>query len=85
MVPLNFLLGCSELSLDNYELARMAEVADLRKEFHALFDRLIEQWARTMLAKWFRESDRDSINQALTPRGRSAHLGEASNQRKRAP
>jgi hypothetical protein len=22
--PLNFLLGCSELSLDNYELARMA-------------------------------------------------------------
>jgi hypothetical protein len=65
MVPLNFLLGCSQVSLDNYELARLAETADLRKEFHVLFDRLIEQSALALLAKWFRESDRDSINQAL--------------------
>jgi hypothetical protein len=65
MVPLNFLLGCSQQSLDNYELARLAECADLRKEFHLLFDRLIEQSALTMLARWFRESDRDAINQGL--------------------
>jgi hypothetical protein len=65
MVPLNFLLGCSQVSLDNYELARLGELADLRKEFHILFDRLIEQSALALLAKWFRESDRDSINQAL--------------------
>jgi hypothetical protein len=65
MVPLNFLLGCSQVCLDNYELARLAETADLRKEFHLLFDRLIEQSALSLLAKWFRESDRESINQAL--------------------
>jgi hypothetical protein len=65
MVPLNFLLGCAQQSLDDYELARLAECSDLRKEFHALFDRLIEQSALTMLARWFRESDRDAINQAL--------------------
>jgi hypothetical protein len=65
MVPLNFLLGCSQQSLDNYELARLAECADLRKEFHLLFDRLIEQSALTMLARWFRQSDRDAINQSL--------------------
>lgn len=65
MVPLNFLLGCSQQSLDNYELARLAECSDLRKEFHLLFDRLIEQSALTMLARWFRESDRDAINQSL--------------------
>src|ERR1700682_1730557 len=64
-IPLNFLLGCSELSLDNYELARLAETADLRKEFHILFDRLIEQSALAMLAKWFRQSDRDAILQTL--------------------
>jgi hypothetical protein len=64
-VPLNFLLGCSQASLDQYELARLAECADLRKEFHLLFDRLIEQTALTMLARWFRESDRDSINKGL--------------------
>jgi hypothetical protein len=64
-IPLNFLLGCSQQSLDQYELARLAESADLRKQFHVIFDRLIEQSALAMLAQWFRESDRDSINQAL--------------------
>ncbi|HXJ04088.1 MAG TPA: hypothetical protein VNH65_03265 [Candidatus Acidoferrum sp.] len=65
MVPLNFLLGCSQQSLDTYELARLAESADLRKQFHAIFDRLIEQSALAILAHWFKESDRNSINQAL--------------------
>lgn len=65
MVPLNFLLGCSQVSLDSYELARLAETAYLRTEFHALFDRLIQESALATLAKWFRESDRTAINQAL--------------------
>jgi hypothetical protein len=65
MVPLNFLLGCSQQSLDQYELARLAELSDTRKEFHLLFDRLVEQSALAMLARWFRESDRSSINAAL--------------------
>src|SRR5262245_51605878 len=33
-VPINFLLGCSEIALANFELARQAEAADLRKEMH---------------------------------------------------
>jgi hypothetical protein len=50
MVPLNFLLGCSQQSLDNPEMAQLAKTADLRKESHALFDRLIERSALAMLA-----------------------------------
>jgi hypothetical protein len=65
MIPLNFLLGCSQVSLDNYELARLAEAADLRKEALATLDRLIQQTALSILARWFRESDRAAINAAL--------------------
>lgn len=64
-IPLNFLLGCSQQSLDEYELARLGESADLRKEMHATLDRLIEQTALSILARWFRESDRSAINAAL--------------------
>jgi hypothetical protein len=39
----------------------MAETADLRKESHILFDRLIEQQALVMLARWFRERA-DKVN-----------------------
>jgi len=33
-VPLNFLLAYSQLDLDNFQMARLAEVADLRKQMH---------------------------------------------------
>ena len=38
-VPLHFLVGCSDHSLGEFELARLAEVADLRRELHATHGR----------------------------------------------
>jgi hypothetical protein len=64
-LPLNFLLGCSEKSLGGFELARLSEVADLRKELHAILDRLIDQMSQAALAAWFRQSDRDAIRYAI--------------------
>ena len=64
-LPLNFLLGCSENSLGNFELARLAEVADLRSELHALLDRLLDQMSQAAITAWFRQSDRKAINYAL--------------------
>ena len=64
-VPINFLLGCSEISLANFQLARQAEAADLRTQMHAIFDRLLEQSALAMLATWFRSTDRDALNHAI--------------------
>jgi hypothetical protein len=64
-LPLNFLLGCSEGSLASFELARLAEVADLRKEFQAVLDRLLDQMSQAAIAGWFRQSDRNAIKYAI--------------------
>src|SRR6266481_4017515 len=41
-LPLNFILGCSKQDLQDFELARLAEVSDLRKELHQIMDRVID-------------------------------------------
>jgi hypothetical protein len=64
-LPLNFLLGCSEKTLGSFELARMAEVANLRSELHNILDRLIEQMSQAALATWFRKTDRETLKHAL--------------------
>ena len=65
LIPLSFLLGCSNDAVGTYELARLAAVSDLRKQLYTILDMMIEQTALAMLANWFRESDRDAIKQAL--------------------
>ena len=64
-LPLNFLLGCSEKSLADFELARLAEVADLRKEIVSMLDRLIDQMSQAALTAWFRKTDRETLKHAL--------------------
>jgi hypothetical protein len=64
-IPLNFLLGCSEKNLGSFELARLAEVANLRKDLHRILDQLIEQMAQAALTTWFRTTDRETLKQAL--------------------
>jgi hypothetical protein len=64
-LPLNFLLGCSDRSLGNFELAKLTEVAELRKELHSILDRLIDQMAQAALSAWFRTTDRDALQDAL--------------------
>jgi len=64
-LPLNFLLGCSEKSLGSFELARLAEVANLRSELHSILDRLIDQMSQAALTAWFRKTDRETLKQAL--------------------
>jgi hypothetical protein len=64
-LPLNFLLGCSEKSLADFELARLADVADLRSELHSILDRLIDQMSQAALTAWFRKTDRETLKHAL--------------------
>jgi hypothetical protein len=64
-VPLNFLLGCPQDDVASFQLARLAAVADLRKQLYNVLDLMIEQTAVAMLAEWFRDSDRDAIKRAL--------------------
>ena len=62
---LNFLLGASDADLDNFELARLAEIADLRCELTAIVDRMVEQLSQAALARWFKEQDRQSLKHAI--------------------
>ncbi len=64
-VPLNFLLGCSQQALGDFELARLAEVSKLRAEMHSVFDRLIDQMSQSALAGWFRQTDTVTLRHAL--------------------
>jgi hypothetical protein len=64
-LPLNFLLGCGQHDLDNFELARLAEVANQRKELHAVLDRVIDAMTQAALAAWFKAQDRQALKHAI--------------------
>lgn len=49
-VPLNFLLTCSEATLDSFRLAKMSVIANLRSELHDVLDKLIEEGIEAGLA-----------------------------------
>ena len=64
-VPINFLLGCTDIDLDNYELARLTDVANDRKQLHAVIDHMIESNALAWLAAWFRSMDRNALRHTI--------------------
>lgn len=64
-VPINFLLGCSNLELGNYELQRLANVGDLRAHMHVLLDQTIDEQALAYIAAWFRSMDRSALKHAI--------------------
>src|SRR5205814_4347606 len=62
---LNFLLGASDNDLSTFELARLAEVANLRADLHAILDKLIDEMAQAAVAGWFRQTTREKVKRAL--------------------
>jgi hypothetical protein len=64
-VPLNFLLAHSDSALADYELKKLADVANIRDELLVLLDRYVEEMAQAGLVRWFRGQDREAIKHAL--------------------
>jgi hypothetical protein len=62
---LNFLLGASDKDLDSFQLARLAEVANLRSDLHAILDKLIDEMAQAAVAGWFRQTNREALKRAV--------------------
>jgi len=62
--PVNFLLTCSEKVLGDFELKKLADVAQTRNELHEVLDRLLEEMAQASLVRWFRSQDREEIKRA---------------------
>lgn len=54
VLPTNFLLTCSSAVLDDMELARLADIANLRAELLETIDRMIESSTQVALIQWFR-------------------------------
>jgi hypothetical protein len=65
ILPINFLLTCSDSTLASYELARLAAIADLRAELHVLLDRMIDTSAQASVVRWFRTTDRQTLKDAI--------------------
>jgi hypothetical protein len=64
-VPINFLLGCTESELANYQLARLADVANLRSQLHVVLDQVIDHQGLAWLAAWFQSMDRPALKHAV--------------------
>jgi len=62
---LSFLLGCSQASLGNYELAKLSSVQNLRRNLYEILDQVISEMTQAALAAWFRDTDRQSLIHAL--------------------
>jgi hypothetical protein len=73
---LNFLLGASDTDLSSFELARLSEVANLRKDLHAILDKLIDEMSMAAVAGWFRKTTREKLKRAIetSPEERTAEI-----------
>ena len=65
ILPVNFLLTCSDDTLAAHELALLAAIADLRADVHVLLDRLIDSSGQVATVRWFRKSDRQALKHAI--------------------
>jgi hypothetical protein len=59
------LLTCSAATLDSFELAKLAAIANLRSELHDILDKLIDEGTQAGFARWFKTHEREEIKHAL--------------------
>jgi hypothetical protein len=69
----NFLLTCSSAILDDMELGRLADIANLRSELLEILDRMNESSAQVALIQWFREK-RETLGRGLETEEESESL-----------
>lgn len=63
--PIKYLLECSDNEIGNFELVKLSEVANLRREMLERFDRLVDVSAQAVLAAWLRTIDREDLKRQL--------------------
>ena len=58
-LPVTFLVDCSHESLAQYELARLSEVANLRKQIRVMTEQMVNALAAANAARWLLENRQD--------------------------
>ncbi len=56
--PLEYLISSSDAGLQSFELSRLAQVANLRKELRAILDEFVEAEIQARIARWILEGRR---------------------------
>lgn len=56
--PLDYLLSCSEASLESFEMSRLNRIANLRRELRDLLDEWMEAEVNARVARWLLECKR---------------------------
>lgn len=67
-LPLTFLVDCSHESLTQYELSRLAEVANLRKQIRVMTEQMVNCLAAANAARWLLENRQDLCRTVITLR-----------------
>jgi hypothetical protein len=65
VAPLHFLLTCSDISLDNFEISKLSEAANARTKLHEDLDRWFDLATQAALVRLFRAQGRERILKAL--------------------
>ena len=60
--PLDFLLVCSDVSLRDFELSRLNEAANVRKNLIDILDRLVQVEAEARFARWLIEHRHELVS-----------------------
>ena len=77
--PWDFLLSASKNSLQSFELSRLSNAANLRKEIGALLDQwMADQASATVARMLLQERERASHGSEPLPHARAAAAGEQS-------
>ncbi len=59
--PFHYLLECSQMSLEDFELARLDRAASLRKQLRDIAEEWVEAEVEAQLARWVRENRGRSV------------------------
>ncbi len=72
--PFQYLLECSQMSLEDFELARLDRAASLRKQLRDIAEEWVEAEVEAQLARWVRENRGRSAARAVKFRKREDEL-----------
>ena len=64
--PVNYLLTCSEPSLESFELARLNHIANFRKQIREIVDEWIAAEVEARLARWVLDQRRGQDQGAIS-------------------
>lgn len=66
--PFQYLLECSQMSLEDFELDRLDRAANLRRQLRDIAEEWIDAEVEARLSRWVRENRRHSDEHALNSR-----------------